>query len=81
MTNLTRWDPFSELRQTMDRMFEDGYSRPWRFLSTEDVMRFPVDVSETENEIDIKAEMPGIKPDEVDITIQNDSLVIRLRPV
>ncbi len=77
MTNVTRWDPFQDLRQTMDRLFDDGYARPWRFLTTDDALRLPVDIAETENEIDIKAEMPGMNPNEVEITIQDDALVIR----
>src|SRR4029077_4297447 len=77
MTNMVRWDPFSDLRQTMDRLFDEGLSRPWRFLPTETEGAFPVEVSETEGDIEVKAALPGIDPEKVEITVQNDVLTIR----
>jgi HSP20 family protein len=79
MTNLTRWDPFGEIRTTMDRLFEDGFSRPWRLIPnpTEYEAVFPVEVSETEDAIEVKASLPGVKPDEVEITVANDVLTIK----
>jgi len=79
MTNLVRWDPFAELRTTMDRLFEEGFSRPWRLLSADEgtAMAFPVEVSETDAAIDIKAALPGVRPEDVDISVQGDVLTIR----
>lgn len=79
MTNLTRWDPFSELRTTMDRLFEDGFSRPWRLIPNAGEYEgvFPVEVSETEDALEVKASLPGVKPEEVEITIANDVLTIK----
>ena len=80
MTNLVRFDPFSDLRTTMDRLFEEGFSRPWRLLGNDgspSEMAFPVEVSESDSAIDIKAALPGVKPDEVEISVQNDVLTIR----
>ncbi len=78
MTNVVRWDPFSEMRTTMDRLFDEGFSRPWRFLSpSEYESSFPVEVSETDEAIDVKAAMPGVRPDEVEITVANDVLTIK----
>jgi HSP20 family protein len=62
----------------MDRLFDEGFSRPWRFLNTGDYeMAFPVEVSETDAEVEIKASMPGVKPEDVDITVANDVLTIK----
>ena len=80
MTNLIRRDPFSDLRSTMDRLFDEGFSRPWRFLATpngEYESAFPVEVSETDEALDVKASLPGVKPEEVDITVANDVLTIK----
>ncbi len=78
MTNLVRWDPFTELRSTMDRLFDEGFSRPWRFLGTEgELGAFPVEVSETDNEVHVKAALPGVNPDEVEISVVNDILSIK----
>ena len=79
MTNVVRWDPFSDLRGTMDRLFDEGFSRPWRLVTpnTEYDTSFPVEVSQSEDSIDVKASLPGIKPEEVDITVANDVLTIK----
>ena len=65
-------DPFADtvpLRQAMDRLFEETFQRPSRHW-------LAVDVYETANELVIEAALPGIKPDEVDITIDGDTLTI-----
>ncbi len=80
MTTIVRWDPFSDLRTTVDRLFDDGFARPRRFISPEQApasLSFPVEVSETEDALDVKAALPGVGPDQVDISVQNDVLTIR----
>ena len=79
MTNMTRWDPFSDLRGTMDRLFEEGFSRPWRLIPTagEYEGAFPIEVSETESDLEVKASLPGVRPEQVEITVQNDVLTIK----
>jgi HSP20 family protein len=79
MANLTRWDPFTDLRSTMDRLFDEGFSRPWRVIPSVEYRdaTFPVEVSQTDGEIEVKASLPGVKPDEVDITVTNDVLTIK----
>lgn len=81
MTNLVRWDPFTDLRTTMDRLFDEGFSRPWRLINTESAPAtggvFAVEVSETEDAIDVKAALPGVPAEDVDISVQNDVLTIR----
>jgi HSP20 family protein len=80
MTNLTRWDPFADMRTTMDRLFDEGFSRPWRLIpstTTETESTFPVEVSETEDALEVKASLPGVKPEDVDVTVANDILTIK----
>jgi HSP20 family protein len=77
MTNIVRRDPFSDLRQTMDRLFDEGFYRPRRYLPSVNELTFPVEVSETEHAFDVKAALPGIDPNEVELTIQKDVLTIR----
>lgn len=77
-----RWNPFREmvtLREAMDRLFEDSFVRPreaWRVGSRERRLRLPLDVYTTPDEIVIVASLPGLIPDEVDITIHGDTLTI-----
>jgi HSP20 family protein len=81
MANLTRYDPFSEmvsLRQAMDRLFEDSFVSPmgWRTVSGE-TMAPPIDVHETPEEVVVSASLPGIKPDDVQITMTGQTLTLR----
>ena len=78
MTNAFRWDPFEELRSTMDQLFDQGFSRPWRFLATQNNQAaFPVDLWETDDAIEILAQVPGVRPEDVDIAVTSDVLTIK----
>ena len=81
MANLTRFDPFSEmitLRQAMDRLFEDSFVSPmtWRSLEHQPVTA-ALDVHQTADEIVVTAALPGVKPEDVDITLTGQTLQIR----
>lgn len=78
---MTRWDPFRDvvtLREAMDRLFEDSFvpSRR-REQATERVWRLPLDAYVTPDEIVVLANMPGVKPEAVEITIEGDTLTIK----
>jgi HSP20 family protein len=64
------------MRTTMDRLFDEGFSRPWRLIpnSTEYEATFPVEVSETDESLDVQASLPGINPEEVEVTVATDVL-------
>jgi HSP20 family protein len=67
----------------MDRLFEDSFVRPGPGGSFgfgaigADAMALALDVSTTNDELVIQAALPGVKPDEVDITVENGTLTIR----
>jgi HSP20 family protein len=74
---LTRWDPFQEmlnLRRTVDRLFDNvGPDHEW--LPTQ--WGLAVDVAENKDDFIVKASVPGIKPDDLDISYADDILTIR----
>lgn len=76
---IVRWDPFHEivsLRDAMDRLFQESFIRPSsRMLGREGA--FPLDVYETDNEFVVKASLPGMKPEDVEITMTGDLLTIK----
>jgi len=81
MTISRRPSPFGELlslRQAMDRLFEDSFVRPpgWGSGAIEG-FHLPVDVSMTADELVVEAQLPGVKMDDVDITVENGRLTIR----
>ena len=80
MNNVVRWEPFREmmsLRDAMDRLFEDSFVRPWRLQGEGGTLGMPLDMYQTANDIVVKASLPGIKPEEVDISITGDILTIK----
>lgn len=78
MRDITR--PLSEvvsLRQMIDRMFEDSFVRPtWRTEGSR-VLRPPLDIYTTDEDIVVLMSVPGVKPEEVDITVEGDTVTIR----
>ena len=79
MTLMRRNSPFGELlslRQAMDRLFEDSFVRPggWNGEAAEQAL--PLDIRMTQNELVVTAALPGVKPDDVDISITGDTLSI-----
>ena len=78
MSNLTRWEPAREmmtLRDAMDRLFDDAFTRP---LSMRDGWSSPaIDMYQTDDEIVVKASLPGFKADDVQINITGDVLHIK----
>ena len=79
MFNITRRDPFREmmsLRSAMDRLFDNAYFGPsweWEPLSGE----LALDVAETEEEYVVKVSLPGINPDDLDITLSGKTLTLK----
>ena len=82
MANITRFDPLSEmvsLRSAMDRLFEDSFVSPmsWRTISGGESVTPAIDVHETADDIVVTAVLPGIKPEDVEITMTGQSLTLR----
>jgi len=81
MANLIRWDPFRDmvtLREAMDRLLEDSVVRPRGGLApSEGLATLALDVFESVDDVTVKASLPGITPQEVDISITGDVLTIK----
>ena len=78
MSNLIRWEPAREmmtLREAMDHLFDDAFTRP---LTLRDGWSAPaIDMYQTDDEIIVKASLPGVKADEVQINITGEILTIK----
>jgi HSP20 family protein len=79
---LVPWQPFREL-QEMERRFEDIFSRPflpavWRRIPTVEMGWAPaIEVFEKEDKFVVKAELPGMKEEDIDISVVGDTLTIK----
>ena len=79
MAMLQRWDPFAEMRRV-----EDTMNRLWRGLGRDpraeegiESWHLPVDVLETDDELVIKASLPGLKPDGIEVSVEEGVLTIQ----
>ncbi len=79
--SLTRWDPHRDmlsLREAMDRLFEESMVRRPRGLEgRQGLVAVPVDMYETEEGIVVKSDLPGLKPEDVDVSITENTLTIK----
>jgi HSP20 family protein len=63
------------LREAMSHLFDDAYTRP---LTLQDGWSVPaVDMYQTDDEVVVKASLPGFKADEVQINVTGEILTLR----
>jgi HSP20 family protein len=74
------WKPFfgplADLRREMDRVFESFLGRG-KGKEAPDLLSPAVDLEETDKEIVVKAELPGIDPGDIDVELSGSNLIIR----
>jgi HSP20 family protein len=71
-------DPFNAFRREMDRLFESfGREVGWPAPGTGAAMAPSIDVSETESELKIEADLPGVDQKDVDVVISDNILTIK----
>jgi HSP20 family protein len=78
MSSLTRWAPLRELMtlpEMMDRLMDETFPRTAGQFS---LLGTPVlDVYQTDEKVVVKASLPGVKPDSINITNAGSALTIR----
>lgn len=82
MADITIWDPFAEvssLRQAMDEMFSDLRRPAWAPSRANGAVEgyFPVDLAEKDEEYVVKASLPGVKPEDIEISVTGQVLSIK----
>ncbi len=78
---LVRWDPFRELEEMSERL-NRMFARPAVRTNGKETMIVAdwtpsVDISETEGEYVIKAELPEVKKEDVKVTVENGVLTMQ----
>ena len=76
---ITRWDPFRELASLHNRvnsLFQD-YGRSNDELTTSGSFVPAVDVYEDEHKVVLKLEVPGVKEQDLDVQVENQTLTVR----
>ena len=81
MAEIMRSEPRNELttlRDAIDKLFDDSFVRPGVFgLSTGPSALVPVDVYETGDTLVVKVSAPGVKPEDIDVTVTGELLTIK----
>ena len=79
--SISRWDPLGELvtlREAMNNLLEESFVRPRQGGGTAgQAAGLAIDVRETPDAFVVTASVPGVSPEEVDITVLGDVLRIR----
>ncbi len=78
--SIARFQPMSDLvslRDAMDRLFEDSFIRPGALtVGMNGGLSVPVDLWETQDAYHLKADVPGVSPDDLEINATHDSVTI-----
>ena len=70
--------PFGQLRREMDRLFDDFFRAPMLGAEWGRMAAWPsLEVNETDDEVRVTAELPGLDEKDVELTVQDGLLVLR----
>lgn len=79
--NLIRWEPLGghfHLRDTMDRVFDQvAQAGPWLTLADGPAARIPLEIYEQDDAIVLRAALTGLRPEDVEITVTGDTVVLK----
>jgi len=73
MSSITRYSPFDE---AFDDLFRGFLVRPVSYEHPAGVAQFRVDVSENEKAYTLRAELPGVKKEDINVTIDGDTVAV-----
>ena len=81
--SISRWDPFREmlsLREAMNQLLEESYVRPGQTAGAgaqAGVQGLALDVADRGDAYEVKASLPGVRPEDIHCAVQGDTLTIR----
>ena len=80
MTTLVRWDPFrhvAALRNEIDRQFDEPFLNAPSLWQRDGVaFSLALDVAEDDNEFLVQASLPGVAPEDIEVTLDDQTLTI-----
>src|SRR5947209_1498964 len=80
MTTLKIYSPFQEalsLREAMNQLFSQSFIQPGWGVNATGSLAAPLDVLETEQGFQMRVLLPGMKPEDIELSVQNDSLTVK----
>jgi len=73
MANIARFTPFDD---TIDDLFRGFFVRPISYEGTNGAAQFRVDVTESDSAYTLRAEIPGVKKNDINVSIDGDTVAI-----
>jgi HSP20 family protein len=73
MANIARFSPFDD---SLDDLFRGFFVRPVSYENPTGATQFRVDVSENDNAYTLRAEIPGVKKNDINVSIDGDTVAI-----
>ena len=77
---ITRFDPFREamsLRRAMDQLLEQSIVHPGLLPGTAPMQMVPMDICESSTGYEIDVALPGVRPDDIDLMVNQNTLTVR----
>lgn len=77
---LTRWDPFADMasmRQAINRLFDESFSRPSNWSGTTATSQFPFDLYETPDAVVLRAYVPGVEQEQLELVVNQGVLTLK----
>jgi HSP20 family protein len=78
---ITRYDPFRQalsLRRAMDQLFEQSFVNP-SLMPDSPALMAPMDICETSNGYEVDVALPGVRPEDIELTVDQNTVTIRGR--
>jgi HSP20 family protein len=78
--SVDRFDPFRDvmtIREAMDRWLQQSISGTGQFLSNLRPDAIPIDLIEHDGDFELRASVPGVRPDDLEVTVQGERVTIR----
>src|SRR5258707_5526940 len=78
--SIDRWDPFRDMvtiREAMDRWLQQSISGTGQLISNLRPDSIPIDVIERDDSFEVRAAVPGVRPDDVEVIVQGERVTIR----
>jgi len=80
-TSIIRWEPMRDLvslRDAMDHLFEESFVQPWSgWAGLGEEGKLALDMYQTKDALVVEAPIPGVKPEDVEISVTGDVLTIK----
>ncbi|MEN6410018.1 MAG: Hsp20/alpha crystallin family protein [Anaerolineaceae bacterium] len=80
MSNITRWNPMRDmlsLQDSMDRLFDSLYHRPGGMSAFDNLNTPAMDLYQTDQSIIVKVSLPGVKAEDVHVSVAGDVFTIQ----